>query len=228
MYPRSFNNFFKRMSKNLIIISAGQYGRETYGWALQTIAHGIDVRIKGFLDDRTAILDGFDYDVKIIGDPKTYKIEEDDVFVGAIGDPREKVKFYTPILDRGGRFINLIHPLANIGKNVRLGTGVVMAPFSSITCDAKLGNFISIGALSNVGHDTVVGDWCQINSHCGVNGGAILEEGVFLGSHVCVIPRVKIGAWAYAGAGSVVLKDIEPGMKVLGNPAIYVGKVQGV
>jgi sugar O-acyltransferase (sialic acid O-acetyltransferase NeuD family) len=213
------------MTKNLIIVSAGQYGRETLGWAIQAIEHGADFRMKGFVDDRPNILDGFDYEFKILGDVEHYQIEEDDVFVGAIGDPMEKVKFYTPILKRGGRFVNLIHPLANIGKNVQLGTGVVMAPFSSVTCDAKVGNFVSIGALSNSGHDTVIGDWSQISSHCGLNGGVTLGDGVWLGSHACLIPRIKIGDWSFIGAGSVVLRDVQPGMKMFGNPAVAVGKV---
>jgi sugar O-acyltransferase (sialic acid O-acetyltransferase NeuD family) len=158
---------------------------------------------------------------------ETYAIEENDVFVGAIGDPREKVKYYSPIVERGGRFVNVIHPLANIGKNVQLGTGIVMAPFSSVTCDAIIGDHVSFGAFSNAGHDTVVGNWCQISSHCGINGAAVLGEGVFLGSHVCLIPQTKMGAWAYAGAGSVVLRDVPPGIKVFGNPAVPVGKVGG-
>ena len=123
------------------------------------------------------MLDGYPYPVGILGDVNSYRIEEDDVFIGAIGDPRDKVKYYSPIVERGGRFINLIHPRANIGTNVRLGTGIVMGPFASITCDARVGNHVSIGALSNVAHDTEVGDWCQISSHCGLNGNAALGEG---------------------------------------------------
>jgi sugar O-acyltransferase (sialic acid O-acetyltransferase NeuD family) len=216
------------MKKNLVIISAGKFGRETFAWAIQVIAHGAPWQIKGFLDDRINALDGLSYDVGILGNVMNYKVEEEDVFVGAIGDPRDKVKYYSPIVERGGRFINLIHPLANIGKNVELGTGIVMAPFSSVTCDLKIGNHVSIGAMSNVGHDTTVGDWCQISSHCGVNGNATLGEGAHLGSHACIIPGVKVGAWAFVGAGSVVLKDIPPGVKVFGNPAIPVGRVEGV
>ena len=55
------------MTKNLIIVSAGQYGRETLGWAIQAIEHGADFRMKGFVDDRPNILDGFDYEFKILG-----------------------------------------------------------------------------------------------------------------------------------------------------------------
>jgi sugar O-acyltransferase (sialic acid O-acetyltransferase NeuD family) len=214
------------MKQDLVIISAGKYGRETFTWAVQAIAHGAPWRVKGFLDDRSGVLDGYPYPVGILGDVNRYRIEENDVFIGAVGDPRDKVKYYSPLVERGGRFINLIHPLANIGTNVRLGTGIVLGPFASITCDARVGNHVAIGALSNVAHDTEVGDWCQISSHCGLNGNAALGEGVHLGSHVCIIPGVKVGAWAFAGAGSVVLRDIAPGVKVFGNPAIAVGRVQ--
>jgi len=210
--------------QNLIIISAGKYGRETFGWALQAIAAGAQWQIKGFLDDRADALDGFDYEPRILGDVENYKIEEDDVFIGAIGDPKDKVKYYSPIIERGGRFINLIHPLANIGKNVQLGAGIVMAPFSSVTCDARIGNHVSIGALSQMGHDAVVGDWCQISSHVGINGNAVVGEGVFLGSHACIIPRIKVGEWAFVGAGSVVVREIQAGVKVFGNPAAPIGK----
>jgi sugar O-acyltransferase (sialic acid O-acetyltransferase NeuD family) len=207
------------MKKNLIIISAGKFGRETFAWAAQAVAHGAPWRIKGFLDNRADALVGYQYEAKIIGTVEDYQIEEDDVFIGAIGEPADKVKYYTPILQRGGTFVNLIHPLANIGKNAQLGTGIILFPFSSITADAKLGNFVSLGAFSNVAHDTVIGDWCQINTHCGVNGNATLGEGVFLGSHVCVVPGIKVGAWAFVGAGSVVIRDIPPRVKVFGNPA---------
>jgi len=216
------------MKQNLVIISAGKFGRETFTWATQAIAQGAPWQIKGFLDDRVNTLEGLSYEARILGDVANYPIEPEDVFIGAIGDPRDKVKYYSAIVQRGGRFVNVIHPLANIGKNVHLGTGIVMAPFSSVTCDVKIGHHVSIGALSNVGHDTTVGDWCQISSHCGVNGGATLGEGAFLGSHACIVPGVKIGAWAYVGAGSVVLKDVPPGIKVFGNPALPVGRVEGV
>jgi sugar O-acyltransferase (sialic acid O-acetyltransferase NeuD family) len=205
--------------RNLIIIGAGQFGRETFTWAVQAIASGSPWRIKGFLDDNGHALDGYDYPVKILGNVANYKIEADDVFIGAIGDPKTKVRCYSPIAERGGHFINLIHPLANIGNNVQLGVGIVLGPFSSVTCDAKIGHHVSVGAFTNAGHDTVIGDWCQISSHCGINGEVTLAEGVFLGSHACIIPKIKVGAGAFVGAGSVVVRDVQPAVTVFGNPA---------
>jgi sugar O-acyltransferase (sialic acid O-acetyltransferase NeuD family) len=205
--------------QNLIIVSAGKFGRETYSWAEQAIAAGARLKIKGFLDDRPRALDGFHYPVGVLGSVDNYKIQENDVFVGAIGTPQDKVKYCSPIIERGGRFTNVIHPLAIIGRNARLGAGIVMGPFSCFSCDVKIGNHISIGSFSNVGHDAVVGDWSQICGHCGINGNVTIEEGVFLGSHACIIPGIHLGAWSFMGAGSVVIRDVPPGARVFGNPA---------
>jgi sugar O-acyltransferase (sialic acid O-acetyltransferase NeuD family) len=209
--------------QDLIIISAGKFGRETFAWAEQAIAAGAPWRIKGFLDNRADALKAYSYGVSILGDVENYKIEKNDVFIGAIGDPKDKLKYYTPIIERGGRFVNVIHPLANMGKNVQLGVGIVLAPFASVTCDVQIGDHVSIGAFSNAGHDTVIGNWSQISSHCGINGNASLGEGVFLGSHVCIIPSVKIGDWAFVGAGSIVTRPVPQGIKVFGSPAKQIG-----
>jgi sugar O-acyltransferase (sialic acid O-acetyltransferase NeuD family) len=205
--------------RNLVIIGGGQSGREVFTWATQAIMPGTPWRIKGFLDDRAHALEGFDYEPGIVGCMSTYEIEENDVFICAIGNPKIKASCCSRFIENGAQFINLIHPLANIGLNNGLGVGIVMGPFSSITADAKIGNHVSIGALSNVAHDTVLGDWCQISSHCGVNGGAILDEGVFLGSHSCILPGVRVGAWAFVGAGSIVVRNVQPQGRVFGNPA---------
>lgn len=211
--------------RDLIIVGAGQCGREIYTWAEQAIAAGARLHIKGFLDTRKGVLSGYDDYAGILATSLEYSVQSHDVFVGALGDPRDKVKFYSPIVAKGGKFINIIHPLANVGKNVRLGDGVVLAPFASITSDVRVGSHVSVGAFSNLAHDTVVGDWSQISSHCGVNGMAALAEGVFLGSHACVIPGITVGPWAYVGAGSVVVRPVERCSKVFGNPARAMGEV---
>ena len=95
-----------------------------------------------------------------------------------------------------------------------------------MSCDIRMGRHVAFGTHSNTAHDTQIGDYSQISGSCEINGHAILEEGVFLGSHATVLPNAHIGAWAYVGAGSVVLKRVRPRMKVFGNPAVPIGSIE--
>jgi UDP-2-acetamido-3-amino-2,3-dideoxy-glucuronate N-acetyltransferase len=46
-----------------------------------------------------------------------------------------------------------------------------------------------------------------------------VERGAALGSGAVILGGVRIGARALVGAGSVVTRDVAPGVKVAGNPA---------
>ncbi|GMA34499.1 hypothetical protein GCM10025876_07030 [Demequina litorisediminis] len=47
----------------------------------------------------------------------------------------------------------------------------------------------------------------------------VIEDNVWLGGGVIVCPGVTIGKDSVVGAGSVVTKDIPPGVVAVGNPA---------
>lgn len=209
----------------LVIIGARHFGREVHTWAARAVNAGSPWRIKWFLDSRPDALHGYQYDARDLGTVGTYRIDADDVLVGAVGNPRIKLRCCTPIIERGGRFINLIHPLASIGKDVAWRTGSVLATFFSIRSDVKIGNYVSIRAFSRVGYDTVLVDWCQIGSHCGLNGTAKVGEDMTPGSHACIIPWVKSGTRAYVGAGCVVPRAVAAGYTVFGRSASPVGRV---
>jgi acetyltransferase-like isoleucine patch superfamily enzyme len=46
-----------------------------------------------------------------------------------------------------------------------------------------------------------------------------LGDEVMVGAHAVVLPRVKVGARATIGAGSVVARDVPEGASVAGAPA---------
>lgn len=213
--------------KNLIIINAGNFGRAVYTWVIQTIHRGEPWVIKGFLDDRPSILRDHRYDVPILGPVEEYIPQQNDVFLCAIGDPKDKKRFCSIIQNKGGYFATLIHPTAVIGLNVKIGAGSIIGPLTQLSCDIILGKCVSFGSHSSTGHDTKIGDYAQINGSCEINGNAVLEEGVFIGSHATILPKAHVGAWAYVGAGSVVLRRVAPRTKVFGNPAVSIGASNG-
>jgi sugar O-acyltransferase (sialic acid O-acetyltransferase NeuD family) len=211
---------------NIIIISAGNFGREVYTWMNQAIACGEEWRIKGFLDDRTDILMHHAYDVPVLSSVADYEPCKNDLFICAIGDVKKKKKYCEIIYKKGGGFATLIHPTAIIGPNVRIGEGSIIGPLTQLSCEIELGKQVSVGPFSGVAHDVRIGDYVQMSSHCALNGNVAIGSEVFLGCGAIVIPGITIGDGAFIGAGSVVIRKVEPGYKVFGNPARIIGRVE--
>ena len=204
---------------DLVIISAGSFGREVYVWARQAIRAGAPWTIKGFLDSRPRVLDGLSYDAPILASPEAYEPHAGEVFLCAVGTPRDKQHYCALMEGKGARFATLIHPTASVGHAVQIGAGSILGPFTQLSCDIRLGRHVAFGTHSNTAHDTRIGDYAQICGSCEINGSAVVEEGAFVGRHATLLPKAVVGAWSYVGAGSVVLRRVAPESKVFGNPA---------
>jgi len=205
--------------KNLIIIGARGFGRELACWAETCRGYGSEFRLKGFLDDNTAALDGYDVELPILGAPQTYAIEKDDVFVCALGDAKWKKHFAEMIASQGGEFLTLVHERAIIGKRVQMGKGCIVLADATLTTDIRLGDFVTVQPKANIGHDVMIGNYAHINA-CGFLGGfAAIGEGVTIHTNAQVVPGKKVGDWATVGAGSIVLRNVKPHTTVFGIPA---------
>ena len=205
--------------QKLYIVGAGGFGREVLCWLrdLDAAEHGW--KIEGFLDDNPHALDGLDVDVRVVGAASDFEPSSDDCFVCGIGAVAAKRQVCGALLARGARFLTVIHPTAVLGERVRLGDGVVLCPNVTLTCDIELGAMAMINCHSSAGHDVRVGAWSTVSAHCDLTGFTELGEAVFLGSGARVIPGKRVGASAVVGAGAVVIRDVEAGAKVFGNPA---------
>lgn len=205
--------------KQLLIIGARGWGREVYDIAKACIESGLDICVKGFLDDKADALEGYANYPPIVGPVETYEIKENDVFICALGDVNYK-KHYADIIEaKGGVFISLIHPTSYLGSNVEIGKGCVLGPYVSISSDTKVGDFVTFLIKSHIGHDCHVGDYTHIGTLTNISGFVTIGESVTI--HPCcnVVPHKKVGDHAVLGTGSVVISKIKEGTTVFGNPA---------
>ena len=199
---------------NLVIIGASAMGRETCAYA-----YDCGLIVRGFLDSRSSILDGYDEYPPILGSVEEYTPGKDDVFVCAVGEPDEKKQYVDNILCKGGRFISVIHPSAYVGKNVDIDCGCIVAPSSTITADVKIGKHVIVNVSSSISHDCSIGDFVSISPGCHIAGWCTIGTNVFIGVHSTLIPHVTLCNGVYVAAGAVVTKSVESG-RVMGIPAI--------
>jgi len=76
-----------------------------------------------------------------------------------------------------------------------------------------------IMAHSHIGHDAIIADDCEICTGVIIGGYSIIKSHVKLKLGVTVRNRLTIGRGALVGLGGVVVKDVEDGEVVYGNPA---------
>lgn len=204
--------------KHLIIIGARGFGREVFDLAMSCIKAGADFVIKGFLDDKKDAFTGLGGYPPIISSVEDYVVQDDDVFTCAMGEPKWR-KYYTDlILDKGGKFITLISPMAIIRNNTHIGNGCIITHGSNISVDTFISDHAAI-LSSALGHDVSIGKYTVLSGGVALNGHVVVGNEAYLGCHAMVAPHKKIGDKAFVGIGSVVISNVKAGTKVFGNPA---------
>ncbi len=110
--------------------------------------------------------------------------------------------------------------------------GIEIGDYSGINHHTDIGGR---GGLT-IGKYVMIGPYCQIItalhqasdwrkpiSEQGIDcNEVIIEDDVWIGTHVVVLPDVKIGKGAIIGAGAVVTSDVEPYSIVGGVPAKFI------
>lgn len=206
------------MKKDLIIVGAGGFGRELLQWIKDINKVEDKWNILGFIDDDIHALDNFSCSHAIIGTIKDWRPQLNCEFACAIANPEIKQNVVNVLKEKGAVFTSIIHPTAQIAETAEIGEGLVLYPRGLITVNTTIGDFVTV-LSSSIGHDAVVGDYTTISSYCDITGGVQIEEKVFLGSRVTIIPKRKIGRGAYVAAGSVVMSNVRAGYHMMGNPA---------
>ena len=149
---------------------------------------------------------------------KKHKIEGGII---AIGDNFIRYTVYDKILKDVPQFnfIKVIHPSAQIARNVLIGKGTVIMANTTISSEATVGNFCIINNNSSLDHDSKMLDYSSLAPGSSIGGNAKigLFTAVSLGAKV--IHGITIGEHTIIGAGSNVIKDIPEYVVAYGNPA---------
>ena len=204
--------------KKLIIVGAGGFGRELLWWIKDINKIESKWEIVGFIDDNPNALDGYDCDYPIVGSIKDWQPKENEEFALAFGSPALKRKIVEILKGKGAHFATIVHPTAMLSEFANVGEGLIMFPYSKISCNTTVGDFVTLLATP-IGHDTLIGDYTVISGGCNIVRNVKIGKDVFIAAGVCIAQDINIGDNAYLGLGSVVLKDVPAGATVFGNPA---------
>jgi len=143
-------------------------------------------------------------------------------FVVAFGNFLNRLTRPTVVEELGipiEKYTALAHPTAVISSDVSLPPGSIIHAKVCIYPKTELGNFSVISAGSVIGVDNRIGAHCLIGANVTTATGVMLGTSVMLGAGVTVAPDVHMEDGSMAGVGSVVFRNVDRGIQVLGNPA---------
>ena len=179
--------------------------------------------VKGFLDDKVDALEGLKGDwPPIIGSVEDYEIQADDVFFCAMGDPHWRKHYAEIIAKKGGRFISIVDRSAWIHPAASIGEGVYVGAITMVSANVQIRNHGMVQSYCNIGHDVVIGEYASVESYVYMGGYSSLGEMATMHTKSSIIPHKSVGKGGVVGFGSVVMRNVQDGVHVFGNPAVKV------
>ena len=131
-------------------------------------------------------------------------------------------KFCHPSGGEYAEFMRRHGGLHAIGENCSILTSTIFTDPSFV----RLGNNVQFSSCHLIGHDGSIG---MLNIAYGVRVDSVgkidIRDNVFIGFQAVILPGVTIGPNAIVAAGSVVTKDVAPGVVVAGIPARPIARV---
>lgn len=111
------------------------------------------------------------------------------------------------------------HPRATIASNAKIGPGTVVAAGAVINPNASIGKNVIINTAASVDHGCIIADGVHVSPGVHLAGNVRIDRAAWVGIGATVKEGIRIGAGATIGAGSVVVRNIPPGVLAFGVPA---------
>ncbi|WP_431821047.1 acetyltransferase [Burkholderia sp. F1] len=205
------------MTRKLLIYGAGGFGKEVMDVARrQAAGQWKDI---AFVDDICPERTRYGAAVLRFDDPEVRGRLHEIEFVIAVGEPAGREKLAQKLREADARLGKVVDLSSIVADTARLGDGVVVTPFCSVSSDAVLGANVCVNTMAIVGHDVQVGEHTVISSQVNVGGACTIGSGSYIGMGALIKEGVRIGSNSIIGMGSVVYGDIPDDVIALGNPA---------
>lgn len=211
----------------IVLVGAGDHGRGTLEILRARAAAGLHApEVIGFVDDNPALADKLVGGIPVLGNVE-WLAQRSGQFAAilSLAGARAKQKIAERLDSSGVLYTNAIHPSVNLGVGLHVGPGAIINAGVAIAYDTLIGRHTTVNLNATIGHDCEIGDLSTIAPGVNITGKVKVGIGVEIQTNATIVPGLKLGDFCQVGPGSVVLRDVEPGESVFGNPARRMPKV---
>jgi UDP-perosamine 4-acetyltransferase len=207
------------MPTEVLIIGAGGHGKVVLDILRATPAY----KPVAFLDADPALAGTTLAGLPVLGQvnllPKLRQQQKLKHAIVAIGDNRSRQSYIKNLRDHDFTLVSALHPAAHISPTARLGQGVVVCPTAVVGTEAQVADGVIVNTGAIVDHECLVEDCVHLAPGSLLAGRVRVQQGAFVGLGAKVIQCLTVGPWSTVGAGATVIRDVPPGVTVVGTPA---------
>lgn len=209
------------MTRELVIIGCGGFGREVWSLVAALRAAGSPWRVAGFVDDAPSPAN-----LRLVERLGSAVIGAVGVLrsgrraaVAAVGDPATRRRIVHGLAGADLEWPVLIHPDSTVGTDVSIGAGSVIAAGARLSVHIDVGPHVHVDQNATVGHDGRIGAFARLNPQACLSGAVTVGDEVLVGANATILPGLSVGDGAVVGAGAVVVRDVAATAVVKGVPA---------
>lgn len=122
--------------------------------------------------------------------------------------------------DAGYALATYVSPRAAVFDNFTPGPNAFILEDNTIQPFARVGRNVTMWSGNHIGHHAVIEDDVFITSHVVVSGGVRVGRRSFLGVNATLRDHITIGERCVVGAGALMLEDAEPDGVYMGTASV--------
>ena len=206
--------------KKIILIGGGTHVQ----YSIDIIQQENKYQILGIIDDN------IDVGIELFGFPVLGSKEdllkitsEYSVHAGiiTIGDNwiRKNIMDYISNILPSFEWVNAIHPSVIIGRDVKIGVGVIVMAGVIFNPGAFIGDFTFYATGCQIEHDCEIGDFASVSAGSVLGGVVKIGKYSAITMNVTIFDRLSIGSNTVVGSASLVTKSLPDNILAYGNPA---------
>lgn len=203
----------------VLIIGAGGHGKVVADSMLAVAKESRKLTPIGYLDDDESLTDQQVLGLPVLGVIDHLPTVAHDGLIVAIGNNDLRRRLYDAFVVRGENLVSSIHPSATIGRDVSVGSGVMICAGVIVNPGSQIGDNVILNTGCIVEHDCRIGDHAHIAPGVTLGGEVQIGPGTLVGLGATILRGVRIGKDCVIGAGAVVTKHIGDTSVVAGIPA---------
>jgi sugar O-acyltransferase (sialic acid O-acetyltransferase NeuD family) len=201
------------VSKQVAIMGAGGHAH-----VIASILRTTHASIYGYFDDSCDYTSEIIKNAPLLGrfnDIVNYKKSIQSVYL-ALGDNQIRKKFFDFLIHHGFLLPSLLHPTATVESDTVINDATVICLGTLIGTEVTIGKGSIINTGCSVDHESLIGDFVHLAPKVAVAGRTTIDDFTFVGINTTIADKLTIGRNVVIGAGSVILRDVPDGAKIVG------------